>query len=193
MITPSIPDFYFDHRVAVDFRTGNDANLTGTGKYVSFLFTMPFECNGTVTAIQSCYQIKNGSYDSVQYLKFQVFTRNGSFYNATETFNITAKPSISKCNRTNNRNQPNQIVCCETTSLETKHSFSISSLTSFTYGITLLSVDNVRLLRISKTYFMEQYRFEKMLPEMFSLSSDQLMINWSALLLRLIVRKYNSK
>ena len=192
MITPSIPDFYFDHRVAADFRTGNDANLTGTGKFASFLFTVPFECNGTITAIQSCYQIKDGSYDSVQYLKFQVFTRNGSFYRATETFNITAKPSISKCNRTNNHNQPNQIVCCETTSLET-HSFSISSLSSFTYGITLLSVDNVRLLRINKTYFVEQYRFEKIRPEMFSLSSDQLLMNRSVLLLRLIVRKYNSK
>ena len=191
MITPSIPDFYFDHRVAADFRTGNDANLTGTGMFASFLFTAPFECNGTVTAIQSCYQIKDGSYDSVQYLKFQVFTRNGSFYRATETFSITAKPSFSKCNRTNNHNQPNQIVCCETTSLET-HSFSISSLSSFTYGITLLSVDNVRLLKINKTYFVEQYRFKKIRPEMFSLSSDLLM-NRSVLLLRLIVRKYNSK
>lgn len=154
-ISPNISDIYFDHRLVADYRTGDNANLTGTQRYFSFLLPVPNDCSGTVKAIQSCYQIRNGNYSSVEYLKFQVFSRMEKYYYAIKSFNVTAIPSTSTCNRTFNHNQRNQIVCCETISLESSSYFNISSINNFTYAVTLLNQPNVRLLRFNTTYRVE--------------------------------------
>ncbi len=41
--TPNIPDVYFNDTNAVDFRTGDEANLTNTENGARYFFTVPAE------------------------------------------------------------------------------------------------------------------------------------------------------
>ncbi len=67
--TPNIPDEYFNDTNAVDFRTGDEANLTNTENGARYFFTVPAEstsrnCSGDVVSIQYCYQARDSDRDT---------------------------------------------------------------------------------------------------------------------------------
>ena len=176
--------------MVAELRTGGNAILTGTGRFLSYLVTLPVECSGYVQAMETCYQIKDGTYHSSQYIRFQVLARKDSTYTTIESFDITSTPTIASCARTDNLYQPNQIVCCERVPLEAKSYFFISSGSNFTYGVTFLNNSNLRMLRFSEIFLHMQHRLKETLQEVVNVSDLNRITSISTLLLlRLIVGK----
>jgi len=187
---PNIPDIYFNHSVAAVFRTGSRANLTGTGRFLSYLATIPVECSGSVQAIETCYQIRDGTYHSSPYIRFQVLEGTDNDYATVKSFEIVSTPTRASCAKTENQRQPNQIVCCENVKLKTESHFFISSGSNLTYGVTFLNNSNLRMLRFNQMLLYTQHRFLEQLPDVV----NRMDLNSSTtvstlLLLRMIVGK----
>ncbi len=167
--------------------------MTGTGSFISYLVTYPVGCGGTVRSIQTCYQVKNESFESSPYLRFQIAPRT-DFSNDERSITITARPSADKCIRSDNPRQPQQIVCCENVPLEMNQYFLLSENENVTFAVTMLNVGRVRMLRFNRTYLVQQHRFREELwknitgiyPRTLNLTNAHIS---TLLLLRLIISK----
>ena len=143
--TPNIPDFYFSHENAADFRTGDGANLTTAVNGFTYIFIIPPQsaernCSGDVVAIQYCYQAKASEIDkNVTIYTFHY--SNGSEFNFTGTpnFAVNTIPQENDCTRPpRGRERGIERVCCDMAILGPTNQFKLSS-NNFTFGISLMN------------------------------------------------------
>jgi hypothetical protein len=192
---PNIPDFYFNHTNAADFRTGNEANLTtpGGGKGTAFIFSIPPKssnrnCSGNVTALEYCYQTKKGLDKSFDIFALLSLSKNGSQFTVNNRFVIPTTTRGNACT-----NAPERI-CCSRNSVP---SFQLMS-SAYWFGIVPLRNENNRPLAFDNSinkYRVEQYevtqfgKFGPPLNETFS-PMDDLHTDQSFMLLRFYIGEY---
>ena len=188
---PNIPDFYFNHENAADFRTGGGANLTTAVNRRTYIFTIPPEssernCSGSVVAIQYCYQARERDInDNETIYSFLHLNRSGFDFTVTNSFTVYTIPRENNCT-----NPPGDIqrVCCDNAILGAPNQFKLSS-TNYTFGVSVMN-RNVRPLAFANS--VAAYRYEQLqtsirTPLPFTLRERDLESDRSLLLLRFIL------
>ena len=105
---------------------------------MTYIFTISPEdedCNGTVTALEMCYQSKYDSHRSQKFGEFILLKKVYPEFFVLSRFFIEANLSDSRC--ADPEDSPNRLhdVCCETFFLNVSNQFDISSLEDFSFGI----------------------------------------------------------
>ena len=194
--TPNIPDFYFNHVNAANFRTGGGANLMDTVNGVTYFFTVPAEsasrnCSGDVVSIQYCYRARDSDRNRVRTVfNLLAVNRSGLQFTTILSIAIQTTPQDSIC--TNRRGMIQQI-CCDTTPLS---GFQIPS-SEYTFG-TVITNANVRPLAFANSVM--EYRVEQYTASLGSagpqpgstvtLTEGDLLTDRSLLLIRFFVGTY---
>lgn len=193
--TPNIPNFYFSHENAADFRTGRGANLTTARSGFTYIFTIPAEsaernCTGRVVGIQYCYQAGSLDIDNNKNIfNLLHLNRNGFDFTVNSSFTEQTTPRESFCT---NPSGMIQRVCCDTATLGMMDQFQLSS-TSYTFAVMLIN-NNVRPLAFAAS--STNYRYEQLqaslgisVPMSFTLAQSSEVNDESLLLLRFILGK----
>ena len=141
VITPNIPDLYFDHVNTAAMLS----SLIQTTTTVTYFFTIPPEsaernCSGTVAAIQFCYRIHKNLINSTQdVFLFHSVTRDGFVFTVNSSFTVKTTSHLeSECTQILELHY----LCCDTTTLSTENQLSISP-ESYTFGITIVNAHRV--------------------------------------------------
>ena len=197
--TPNIPDFYFSDMNAANFRTGPKANLTAAKDGIIYIFTIPPEsslrnCSGTVVSLQYCYQARNrdiGMNQSIFNLLFLV--KNGLNFTVSNKIQIRTSPQNSTCTQSGQNQQ--QIICCDSTSLQPTDRFEIPP-TNYSFGVV---VGNQRSRLLAFVPSAMEYRAEQYQASLgvngprrtFTLTDANRNQSSSLLLLRFFIGKNN--
>ena len=139
--TPNIPDFYFNDINAANFRTGPRANLTAAMNGITYIFPIPSEspllrnCSGTVVSLQYCYQARNRDIGMNQSIfSLLSLVKNGSDFTVSNKIQIRTSPQNSICTQSGQNQQ--QIICCDSTSLQPTDRFEIPP-TNYSFGVVV--------------------------------------------------------
>ena len=139
--TPNIPDLYFDHENAAAFSTGDEANLTLSMSFITYIYTVPpqHNCDGSVIAIEYCYIAKERHLGRERDV-FDLFflSMDEDHFIIDWSVPILSIPTSSKCQRASP--SATSLTCCDTTSLSSDKAFQLP-LMSFTFGITVALMD----------------------------------------------------
>ena len=193
--TPNIPDFYFNHVNAADFRSGDGSNLTDTDRDTTYFFTVPAEsasrnCSGDVVSIQYCYQVRNRSRDRVtnsSVFKLLAVDRNGLQFTIINSTTIQTTPQGIICT---NPQAGGITICCDITPLSGLH----IPASEYTFGIVITN-RNVRPLAFANS--AREYRVEQFIASLdttglqpgstVTLTEGNLLRDRALLLLRAII------
>ena len=181
--TPNIPDFYFSHKNAADFRTGGGANLTTAVNRHTFILTVPpvsseRNCSGDVVAIQYCYQAITSEIDeNVTVYTFQYSNGSGSDFTAAANFTVYTTPRGNNCIVGGMM----RMICCDMAHLGATNQFKLPS-SIFTFGISLM---NPKVLPLAFADLADPMRI-------FSVRDGQMKTDRSLLLLRIFLGMMNS-
>ena len=158
--TPNIPDFYFNDMNAANFRTGRKANLTAAMNRITYIFPIPSEsplrnCSGTVVSLQYCYQARNRDIGMNQSIfSLLSLVKNGSDFTVSNKIQIRTSPQNSICTQWG-RNQQ-QIICCDSTSLQPTDRFMILP-TNYSFGVVVRSLRLLTFATSAMEYHAEQF------------------------------------
>ena len=162
--TPNIPDFYFNDMNAANFRTGRKANLTAARNGTTYIFPIPsksplYNCSGTVVSLQYCYQARDRDIGMNQRVfNFLSLVKNGLDFTVSKKIRIRTSPQNSTCTQWG-RNQQ-QIICCDSTSLQPTDRFKIPP-TNYSFGVVVRNQRSFRLLTFAPSamkYHVGQYQ-----------------------------------
>ena len=133
-------------------------------------------CNGTVTAMQMCYQSRYRNYGNREFSEFVLLRKTSSNrFIVTKTFPLNSHMTSNVCTSSHNAPTTSNInyICCENMTLDHSNQFNISSLDDFGFGIR--NTDSwIKPLRFTgKRYDVPHYqkRFPSTVPTSFSISS----------------------
>ncbi len=156
--TPNIPDEYFNHTNAADFRTkmpresrllrGSMVNVSGIiSERATHIFTIPSEsasrnCNGSLVSIQYCYQARDTDINverTIFNLSSLISLNQPGLFEVKNITTIRNTPQNSTCT-----DPPGNIeqICCDTTPLS---GLQIPS-SEYIFGVTITNPVNVRPL-----------------------------------------------
>ena len=164
MFTPNIPDFYFDHENAGNFRTANpEANLTTLSPYITYIFTIPAvsaerDCSGAVMAMQFCYEYGGNDENLgtvISEFEFLSLTRNGLDFTVIDSFTVQTTVSERVC--TDDLPEDVQRVCCSYGISEGSPELNIPS-SEYIFGLALTG-DVFRLLAFNPS--ASEYNFDQ--------------------------------
>ena len=124
MITPNIPNFYFNHENAASY-VGVNLTKQGGKERTTFVYTTPTDpqsCSGTVVGLQYCYQARDDDIGRNRSIfEFLRLSRNELQFtiNARIIVRATPKGNICSVHPTNN----GQRICCEETTFAISDQF----------------------------------------------------------------------
>ena len=200
--TPNIPDFYFNHMNAANFRTGPRANLTAAKDGIAYIFPIPSEsplrnCSGTVVSLQYCYQARNIDIGMNQFVfKFLSLVKNGLDFTVSDNIRISTIPQNRMCTRWGRQKQ--QIICCDNTSLQPTNQFIIPPTINYSFGVVVRNQRSFRLLTFAPSamkYHVGQYQASlgtNSPSGTFTLTDTNCIQSSSLLLLRFFMSKNGS-
>jgi len=173
------------------FRLGDSSNLSSVPNDRTYIYYTPASdsevCNGTVTAVQICYQSKYKNYVNYTFGEFVLLNKNRTHFTVMKNFFLVTHMTANVCVRGKNNIK---YICCENITLGSPNQFNISSLDYFGFGIK--NTDrNIKPLRFkNKEYVEQQYveTFASTIPPIFiasPISSNSLII------LRFLISKYD--
>ena len=159
--TPNIPDFYFNDMNAANFRTGRKANLTAARNRITYIFPIPSEsplrnCSGTVVSLQYCYQARKSDIRNNRsfFINFLSLIKNGLEFTVSNKIQIRTSPQNRICTRWGQNQQ--QIICCDSTSLQPTDRFMILP-TNYSFGVVVRSLQLLTFAPSAMEYRAEQY------------------------------------
>ncbi len=152
--TPNIPDFYFNHVKAADFRNNSESSLRDSSVNVSnnleratHIFTIPPEsvsrnCSGSLVSIQYCYRARDRNINNelpIFNLSSLISLNQHGLFEVNNITTISSTPRNSTCTDLPGRIQQ---ICCDTTPLSGLHIPS----SEYIFGVTITNPVNVRPL-----------------------------------------------
>ena len=131
--------------------------LTDTVSSMTYIYHIPASangiCNGTVTAVQMCYQSRYNRYRNKIFGQFLLLTKSSRKFMVIKRFPLVAHMSARVCVRGNSNIT---YICCENMTLGSSNQFNISSLDDFGFGIR--NTDwKIKPLRFQSRYFLSLY------------------------------------
>ena len=146
------------------FRFGGSSNLSATSNAKNYVYYTPASesdvCNGTVTAVQICYQSMYNSYKNKSYGEFVLLSKNRTHLTPVKNFSLVTHMNSNVCVR-NSGNV--KYICCENITLSSSNQFNISSLDYF--GFSIQNTDRkIKPLRFKKKYFQPYYQYSESFP-----------------------------
>ena len=151
-------------------------------------------CNGTVTAIQMCYQSRYRNYGNRTFGEFVLLGKNSTHFIVTKTFLLNSNMTSDVC--TYAHNAPNTFnvnyICCENMTLDHSNQFNISSLDDFGFGIrnTDWRIRPLRFTGMRYSVLHYQENFSPSVPTSFSISSLTNSTSGSLIDLRFFISKF---
>ncbi len=160
VLTPNIPDLYFNHESAATLSNGGDVTTARAG--ITHIFTIPplspdRNCSGTVTAIQYCYRAEGEDSNARSAFKYLSMTVDEEgIFTVERILDVETTPLSETCSTIE---MSQSRICCATTPLLSSNQFQIAS-SNHTFGITVGS-SNTTLLTFASSvpdYEIEQFQ-----------------------------------
>lgn len=184
VFTHNIPDLYFSHANAAAFRTRAGANLTTRteARGTTFVFTAPIEpgCNGTVVALQYCYQGREKDIGRDREV-FILLLMSRSGFRVRVDNRITVETTSHEDICSVFPEDVEEVICCGSVTLEADQ-FRISP-SNHTFGVVMRSI-GTRLLAFSGTNTADT--IGPLTGDSFELNDDNLLLSNGLMILRFI-------
>ena len=157
LYTPSIPDLYFNQDTSRMFRFGDSSILSATSDTKNYVYYTPASesdiCNGTVTAVQICYQSKYQDYVNYTFGEFVLLSKNKTQFTPVKNFSLATHMNSNVCVSGKGNTK---YICCENITLSSSNQFNISSLDYFGFSIHNTDI-KIKPLRFNNRNFAQPY------------------------------------
>lgn len=133
--TPNIPDSFFNHENAANYRATNNEDTLD--KEFTYIYTIPAEsaerdCRGIAIAMEYCYTTSiNSKRLRINVFNFLVLTQDGQQFTINNRLRIRSTPRSTICTTVKTQMQHShginaELVCCDRTNIGTSRRFEVT-------------------------------------------------------------------